>query len=80
MRKINFQRISIRIRHDGHTEIDRECQIWHPNWVRIARNGTNSGLFKTSFSTFWLRFVPFDTNLTQFRFATPGVGQDRTGC
>ena len=29
-------------------------QIWHPNWVRLAPNGTNLGLFKISFSTFWL--------------------------
>ena len=26
----------------------------HPNWVRLAPNGTNLGLFKISFSTFWL--------------------------
>ena len=24
--------------------------IWHPNWVRLASNGTNLGLFKISFS------------------------------
>ena len=24
------------------------------NWVRLARNGKNLGLFKISFSTFWL--------------------------
>ena len=24
------------------------------NWVRLAPNGTNLGLFKISFSTFWL--------------------------
>ena len=29
-------------------------QIWHPNWVRLAPNETNLGLFKISFSTFWL--------------------------
>ena len=29
-------------------------QIWQPNWVRLAPNGTNLGLFKTCFSTFWL--------------------------
>ena len=29
-------------------------QIWHPNWVRLAPNGTNLGIFKISFSTFWL--------------------------
>ena len=28
------------------------CQIWHPNLVRLAPNGTNMGLFKISFSTF----------------------------
>ena len=28
--------------------------IWHPNWVRLAPNGTNLGLFKVSFNTFWL--------------------------
>ena len=26
-------------------------QIWHPNWIRLAPNGTNLGLFKISFST-----------------------------
>ena len=49
-------------------------QMWHPNWVRLVPNGTNLGLFKISFSTFWLgllilkssRFVSFGTNLTQF--------------
>ena len=30
------------------------CQIWHPNWVRLAPNQKNLGLFKISFSTFWL--------------------------
>ena len=30
------------------------CQIWHPSWLRLAPNGTNLGLFKISFSTFWL--------------------------
>ena len=30
------------------------CRIWHPNWVRLAPNGINLGLFKISFSTFWL--------------------------
>ena len=43
-----------------------------PNWVRLALNGTNLGLFKISFSTFWRgaqkctetdlkspRFIPF---------------------
>ena len=30
------------------------CQIWHTNWVRLAPNGTKQGLFKISFSTFWL--------------------------
>ena len=25
-----------------------------PNWFRLAPNGTNLGLFKISFSTFWL--------------------------
>ena len=29
-------------------------QIWLQNWVRLAPNGTNVGLFKISFSTFWL--------------------------
>ena len=27
---------------------------WHPHWVRLTPNGTNLGLFKISFSTFWL--------------------------
>ena len=29
------------------------CQIWHPNWVRLAPNGIKLGLLKISFSTFW---------------------------
>ena len=29
-------------------------KIWHPNCVRLAPNETNLGLFKISFSTFWL--------------------------
>ena len=31
-------------------------EIWYPNWVKLAPNGTNLGLFKISFSTFWLAF------------------------
>ena len=27
---------------------------WAPNWARFSPNGTNLGLFKISFSTFWL--------------------------
>ena len=30
------------------------CQIWHPISVRLALKGTNLGLFKISFSIFWL--------------------------
>ena len=30
------------------------CQIWHPNLVKLVPNGTNLGLLKISFSTFWL--------------------------
>ena len=30
------------------------CQTWHPNWVRLTPSGTNLGLFKIRFSTFWL--------------------------
>ena len=33
---------------------DQGCKIWHPNWVRLAPNGTNLGLFKIRFSTVWL--------------------------
>ena len=45
----------IRQRHSILAEPDRQgCQIWHSNWVRLAPNGTNLGLFKISFSTFWL--------------------------
>ena len=41
-------------------------QIWHPNWVRLTPNGTNLGLFKITFSTFWLvTSDSFDANLTQ---------------
>ena len=41
---------------------DQECQIWHPNWVRLAPNGTNLGFFKINFSTFWL-FEPKCTEI-----------------
>ena len=64
---------------------EQGCQIWHPIWVRLASNGTNLGLFKISFSTFWLgepqctetdlkqiRFVPFAANLAQLG-ANPGI-------
>ena len=30
------------------------CPIWYPNWVNLYPNGTNLGLFKISFSAFWL--------------------------
>ena len=45
---------------------DQGCQIWHRNWVRLAPNGTNLGLFKISFSTFW-RVAPkcTETDLTK---------------
>ena len=33
-------------------EMTQGCQIWHPNWVRLAPNGTNLELFKIIFSTF----------------------------
>ena len=33
---------------------DQGCQIWYPNRVTLAPNGTNLGLLKISFSTFWL--------------------------
>ena len=33
---------------------NKGCQILHPNWVRLAQNGKNRGLFKISFSTLWL--------------------------
>ena len=29
-------------------------QVWHPNWVILAQNGTNLSFYKISFSTFWL--------------------------
>ena len=29
-------------------------QILHSNWIRLAPNGTNLGICKISFSTFWL--------------------------
>ena len=32
---------------------DQECQIWHPNWVRLAPNGTNLGFFKINFRDKW---------------------------
>ena len=50
-----------------------------PNWARLASNGTNLGLLKINFSTFWLgepkctetylkspQFVPFGADQTQF--------------
>ena len=30
------------------------CQMWHSNCVRFVSNRTTLGLFKISFSTFWL--------------------------
>ena len=55
------------------------CQIWYPNWVKLALNGRNVGLFKISLSTFCYasqnalklifknpRLDPFGTNLTLF--------------
>ena len=35
-------------------EHERGCQVWVQNQVILAPNGTNLGLFKISFSTFWL--------------------------
>ena len=29
-------------------------QIWHQNWVILAPNGTNLGLFKDQFQYIWL--------------------------
>ena len=46
-----------------------------PNWIKFAQNRTNLGLFKISFSTFWLRFVPFRPNLKQIV-----VGKSRHPC
>ena len=40
--------------------------LWHPKWVRLAPYGTILGLFKISFSTFWLAEPPFGANLTHF--------------
>ena len=34
--------------------LQQGCRIWHPNWVTLASNGINVGLFKISFSTFWI--------------------------
>ena len=34
--------------------VDQGCEFWHLNWVRLAPNGINLGLFKISLSTFWL--------------------------
>ena len=36
------------------TDSHQESQIWYPNWVRLAPNGTNMGLLKISFITIWL--------------------------
>ena len=35
-------------------QVHHGCQISHPNCVRLASNWTNLGLFKISFSAFWL--------------------------
>ena len=46
----------------------RGCQIWHTNWVRLAPNGKNLGLFKISFSTSWLgkpKFTETDLKKSQ---------------
>ena len=40
--------------HGGPLSMYQGCQIWHSNWVRLATNGTNLGLYKISFSTFWI--------------------------
>ena len=42
--------LAVVLSHEGH----QGCQIWHPNCVRLASNGTNLGIFKISFNTFWL--------------------------
>ena len=34
--------------------VSQESQISHTNWLRLALNRTNLGLFKISSSTFWL--------------------------
>ena len=47
-----------------------------PNWVKLATNGTNLGLFKISYSTFWLfkairitrgKSPPFDNNYQKMK-------------
>ena len=32
--------------HNPSSADNRGCQVWHPNWVRLAPIGTNLGLFK----------------------------------
>ena len=34
--------------------LNQGCQIWYPNWFRLAPNVINLGLFRISFSTFGL--------------------------
>ena len=55
--------------------LEQGCQIWHPDWVRLAPNGTNLGILKIIFSTFWLvepicterdLIILFGDKLTQF--------------
>ena len=41
----------------------RGCQIWHPNWVRLATNASQNILKLLLKSP---RFVPFGANLTHF--------------
>ena len=49
----------------GGTE-ERGGQIWHPNWVRLAPNGTNVGFAKVSFSTILTVFQSIGQGLPKY--------------
>ena len=46
--------------------LNQGCQMWHPNWLRLAPNGTNLGLFKIKTQYTLARRAPFGANLIQF--------------
>ena len=44
-------------KHSGAVSTQLGCQCWFKiglNWVKLAPNGTNPGLLRSDFSTFWL--------------------------
>ena len=51
---LSFPRESSQHLSRSDTAVNQGCQICHSNGVRLATNGTNLWLFKSSVSTFWL--------------------------